>query len=104
MDYDKTVLYFGPGRTDPSPLVSQFVRDGGFDLVCVDATAEVRALLNRTMPACLILEAAADDLEVVELVRVLKDDSFTGDRTACGIGDGGRLASPKCGSPRGGCR
>jgi len=78
MDSDKTVLYFGPGRTDPSPLVSQFVRHGDFELVWVDGTGEVRALLNRTLPACLIIEAAADDVEVVDLVRVLKEDSFTG--------------------------
>jgi GGDEF domain-containing protein len=76
MASDKTVLYFGPGRTDPSELVSDFAREHDLALECVGTSDEVRALLNRTFPACLILESSSAG-EMVGLVRALKEDTFT---------------------------
>ncbi len=77
MASDKTVLYFGPGRTGPSPIVSRFVEENGLELDRVDQVADLRALLNRTMPACVIMESDSDSAEFVEIIRVLKQDSFT---------------------------
>jgi GGDEF domain-containing protein len=77
MASDKTVLYFGPGRTGPSPIVSLFVEENGLELDRVDQAADLRALLNRTMPACVVMESASDSAEFVDIVRVLKEDSFT---------------------------
>jgi len=77
MASDKTVLYFGPGRTTPSSLVSRFTAEHGLEVMSVDRPADVRALLNRAFPACVILEADSDMTEVVELTRVLKADAFT---------------------------
>ena len=77
MHSDKTVLYFGPGRTDPSPLVSRFIEENELNVVFVDRSANVRALLNRTMPACLVIEADSST-DILQLIRSLKEDSFTG--------------------------
>jgi len=78
MPSDKNVLYFGPGRSDPSETVMHFARDNHMTVVPVEHAHEVRALLNRTMPACLILEETAGSTELAELVRGLKEDFFTG--------------------------
>lgn len=56
MASNKTVLHFGPGQADPSPLVSRFAEENGLELVSVEHASDVRALLNRTMPACLLIE------------------------------------------------
>ncbi|HIN50569.1 MAG TPA: hypothetical protein EYM78_07620 [Gemmatimonadetes bacterium] len=77
MASDKTLLYFGPSRTGPSPIVSRFAEESGLELVCVDEASELRALLNRTMPACVVMESDSDSADFVEVVRVLKGDSFT---------------------------
>jgi GGDEF domain-containing protein len=78
MATDTTVLYFGLGFTDPSPLVSQFTGENELEVVQVPDAPMVRALLNRTLPACLIIETESDSAEVVDLVQTLKEDPFTG--------------------------
>ncbi len=77
MASDKTVLYFGPGRTGPSPIVSRFAEENGLEFVRVDQAVELRTLLNRTMPACVVMESESDSANLVDVVRVLKEDSFT---------------------------
>ncbi len=78
MASNKTVLHFGLGQADPSPLVSRFAEETGLELVRVEHVSDVRALLNRTMPACLVIETGPDATVVVELVDAIKADSFTG--------------------------
>ena len=75
---DKTVLYYGRGGSDPSSLVSDFAAENELEVVSIEQSAEVRVLLNRTMPACLILETSDQNAEIVDLVRILKEDFFTG--------------------------
>ncbi len=77
MASDNTVFYFGPGRTDPSPIVSRFTQENDLEVVRVDQAVELRALLHRTMPACVVMETGPDSKDIVEVVRVLKEDSFT---------------------------
>ena len=74
----KTILYFGPRRTSPSDLVSRFAEENDFDVVSVDRAEEVRALLNRSYPGCVVFEDDTGLAELVELARVLKGDTFTG--------------------------
>jgi len=76
MASDKTVLHFGPGRTDPSPMVSLFVQENELELVRVAQTAELRAWLHRAMPACVVMEAGPHSADIVEVIRSLKEDSF----------------------------
>jgi GGDEF domain-containing protein len=78
MASDKTILYFGPGRTTPSELVVRFAREHGLEMVTVHSADEVRALLNRAFPACVVLEEDSDVGETAELAVTLKQDAFTG--------------------------
>ena len=77
MASDKTVFYFGPGRTAPSPIVARFTEENELEVVRVDQAVELRALLHRTLPACVVMETGTSSAEIVEAVRVLKEDSFT---------------------------
>ena len=47
-------------------------------MVTVDHGDEVRALLNRSFPACVVLEEDSDVGETAELAVSLKQDAFTG--------------------------
>jgi len=78
MASEQTILYFGPGRATPSDLVSRFADEHGLTVVSVDRAAEVRAMLNRTYPGCVVLEGDADVAEIVDLAVALKQDAFTG--------------------------
>jgi PleD family two-component response regulator len=95
MASDKTVLCFGPGRADPSTMVSCFAEERALELVRVDQATELRSFLNRTMPACVVMEAEHDSAEMVEVIAVLKADSFTSIVplvVVLGAGDGGASA------------
>jgi GGDEF domain-containing protein len=78
MASDKTILYFGQGRAAPSALVSRFAREHGLQVLSVGHTDEVRALLNRAYPGCVVLEADSDVAGIAELASGLKQDAFTG--------------------------
>jgi GGDEF domain-containing protein len=78
MASDKTILYFGPGRTAPSDVVVRFAREHDFEMVTVHSSDEVRALLNRSFPACVVLDEDSDIGEAAELAVSLKKDPITG--------------------------
>jgi GGDEF domain-containing protein len=75
---DRTIVYFGPGRTAPPELIRDFAAERDHVLDVVQTCEAVHALMNRGFPACLILDAAEDSGTVLELCRELKSDSFTG--------------------------
>jgi len=78
MASDKTVLYLGARRKPPSALVSRFARAHGLEVVAVTGAEEVRALLNRSYPGCVILEVDGDASGIADLAHGLKQDAFTG--------------------------
>lgn len=77
MAAEKTVLYFGPGHSEASPLVARFGEQNALGVVALARSADVRAMLNRTFPACVVLETDRDAQEVLDLCRILKQDTFT---------------------------
>jgi GGDEF domain-containing protein len=77
MSSERNVLYFGPGRTGPAPLVTRFADAHDLKVTSVARTADVRARLNRAFPACVILDGDEDRTELPELVEQLKQDTFT---------------------------
>jgi len=77
MASDKTILYYGSPGSGPSELISSFAKQSGLGVVAVHRTEDVRALLNRTLPGCLVLGIENDPSEILELTRALKHDSFT---------------------------
>lgn len=78
MASEKTVLYFGIGRTTSSDFLNGFAHERGLAVQKVQTSDEVRALLNRTFPAGVVVEAGEDITELVDLIGTLKGDPFTG--------------------------
>lgn len=78
MASDKTILYFGPGRTAPSALVMRFARERGMEVTSVPTADDVRARLNQSYPGCVILQGDTDLRELTDLAHGLKQDAFTG--------------------------
>lgn len=77
MASERSIIYFGPGRGAPSASVSGFARERGLSLYQARSVEEVAALLNRSFPACLVLDAGHDAGMVFELCRTMKADAFT---------------------------
>lgn len=78
MASDKTILFFGAGDSATSDFVTRFAQGHGFEVESVGRPDEVRALLNRTFPACVILDGDGDVIEIAALAGALKVDAFTG--------------------------
>ncbi|HSG10083.1 MAG TPA: diguanylate cyclase, partial [Longimicrobiales bacterium] len=74
---DKTILFFGSTRSEPPPLVSQFGERDELDVLVVHRPDDVRALLNRTFPKCVVMETGPRADEALDLCRSLKQDAFT---------------------------
>jgi diguanylate cyclase (GGDEF)-like protein len=72
-----TLVYFGSGKSSPPGLIRRFGEKHGLDLLVVDSQEEVSSLLNRSFPACLVLDTAHDSGAVLELCVALKGDAFT---------------------------
>jgi len=72
-----TLVYFGSGKSTPPPLIRGFGEKHGLELLVVDSQEEVSSLLNRSFPACLVLDTAQDSRAVLELCIALKGDAFT---------------------------
>ncbi|MSR35525.1 MAG: diguanylate cyclase, partial [Gemmatimonadetes bacterium] len=68
---------FGPGRPGPSASVSGFARERGLELYEATSADEVHALLGRSFPACLVLDATDNPTAVLDLCRRMKADAFT---------------------------
>jgi CheY-like chemotaxis protein len=77
MPSDRTLAFYGPDRARSQRRVAEFCDARGLRRFAVGTVDGVRALMNRTFPACLVLDAAANADEVMALVRELKADSFT---------------------------
>jgi len=73
-----TIVYFGPGRNEGFELVRGFSERGGLRLVSIQDVEAVNALMNRSFPACLVLDATDSPETVLDLCRSLKRDAFTG--------------------------
>jgi len=72
-----TLVYFGSGKSTPPGLIRRFGEKHGLELLVVDSQEEVSSLLNRSFPACLVLDTAHDSGAVLELCVSLKGDAFT---------------------------
>jgi diguanylate cyclase (GGDEF)-like protein len=77
MASEKSIIYYGPGRPIPSASVSGFARERGLTLLQASSGEEVSAMLNRSFPACLVLDATDAAGSVLALCRAMKADAFT---------------------------
>jgi diguanylate cyclase (GGDEF)-like protein len=72
-----TLVYFAVGKQPPPGLIQRFGEAHGLELIQVDTRAEVMALLNRSFPACLVLDASIEPKAALELCAAIKADAFT---------------------------
>lgn len=76
MDTRTALVFFSPGGNQPPPVLHTFADLQGLLLVPVSDADEVTALVNRTLPAGVILDAAGRRA-AVELCAYLKRDAFS---------------------------
>jgi diguanylate cyclase (GGDEF)-like protein len=77
MASDRTLAFFGPDRPRSHRRVAEFCDARGLRHLELGTLDGVRALMNRTFPACLVLDAAPGPERVLALTRELKADAFT---------------------------
>lgn len=78
MASERTILYFGSSPPVSADFVAGFARERGFEVETVSRAADVRAMLNRTFPAGVVVDAGDDVDSLIDLIEVLKGDPFTG--------------------------
>lgn len=77
MASDKTLLYYGPNGGPPPDIVTGFAREHELEVLNVDTPDTVRALLNRTFPACVVLALEGDPQVILDLADSIKNEAFT---------------------------
>ncbi len=77
MASQKTVVYFGAGLVEPPPLIIQFGKAHGLTVEHVPTPDDVYAYLNRSFPACVVLDGSDSPNSAFELCEKLKGDAFT---------------------------
>ena len=77
MPSSTALAYFSFGDEPPPGLIRRFGESHGLDLLVMGNEEEVVSLLNRSFPACLILDATSDSGAILELCASLKSDAFT---------------------------
>ena len=78
MASEKTILYFGSSQPVSADFVTDFARERGFEVETVSRADDVRAMLNRTFPAGVVVDAGDDVDSLIDLIEALKRDPFTG--------------------------
>lgn len=71
------LLYFGGGNEVPPGLIRRFGEAHSLQLLVLPDEEEVISLLNRSFPACLVLDATRDSGSILELCARIKSDAFT---------------------------
>ena len=72
-----TLVYFAPGRHQPPGLILRFAEAHGLEVVFAKTRDEVLALLNRSFPACLVIDASVEPELALEVCASIKADAFT---------------------------
>lgn len=73
-----TMVYYGLGNRNPPGLIRRFAQAHSLELLVVQGEEDVYSLLNRSFPACLVLDATGDfSGSILELCSSLKNDAFT---------------------------
>ena len=77
MASEQTIVYFGAETSSPPELVSRFGEDQGFGVEGAPSQKAVQDLMNRSFPACLVLDAGTSPEKALDICRMLKEDAFT---------------------------
>lgn len=77
MRSERTIAFLGPGSPGAAARARAFSEERGFGFSEVRRFADVTALMNRSFPACVLLDAAHDPQGTLDLCGELKSDAFT---------------------------
>ncbi len=77
MPSQRTIAYHGPGRPGITTRLDEFAAPRGLVPATLTTADEVRALLNRSYPACVVLDAVDDRDAMVRFCAEIKNDAFT---------------------------
>ncbi|MEZ4414600.1 MAG: diguanylate cyclase [Gemmatimonadota bacterium] len=78
MTSDRTLVYYSPSGGAPPELISTFASERNLEVDRPASAADVLALVNRAVPACLVLDARnGGGGESARLAAELKNDPFT---------------------------
>ena len=77
MTPERTLVYFGPGQAEPPDLIKRFSRDHALRFINAATAADVLSLMNRAFPACVVLDAAGDPAQALDVCASVKGDAFT---------------------------
>jgi len=78
MTSDRTLVFFSPSGAPPPEIIQQFADDRKLEVDRQAEPSDVLALVNRAVPACLVLDARnGTGEESVALASRLKKDPFT---------------------------
>jgi GGDEF domain-containing protein len=72
-----TLVYFAARKRPPPELIRRFADAHGLTALVVDTRDEVLSLLNRSFPACIVLDASEESRVALELCAAIKADAFT---------------------------
>jgi GGDEF domain-containing protein len=77
MASSSTLVFYGLGHRSPPGIIRRFAEAHSLHLLVVKREEEVISLLNRSFPACLVLDATDEPDPILELCASLKSDAFT---------------------------
>jgi diguanylate cyclase (GGDEF)-like protein len=72
----KVLVYFSPGGRSVPPVLLAFAQLQGLDVIALAEPDQVEALVNRSLPAGVILDTMSEDAALT-ICRKLKRDPFT---------------------------
>jgi diguanylate cyclase (GGDEF)-like protein len=76
MHFKPVIAYRSPSGAPPPRLLREFTEKSGIRITTVDDRGGLLELVNRSLPACVVLGSPIDE-EAVELCRALKADAYT---------------------------
>lgn len=77
MPSQRTIAYHGPGRPGVISRLDDFATQRELLPAVLETADDVRALLNRSYPACVVLDAVGDRKAMLALCTEIKGDAFT---------------------------
>ncbi len=77
MRSERSIAFHGPSDAETGTRIRRFCKSHDLGHIQLRDLDAARALMNRTFPGCLVLDARADEAAVLALCSELKRDAFT---------------------------
>jgi GGDEF domain-containing protein len=77
MTSDRTLVYYAPSGHAPPEIIRRFCQEQDFEIEPVSGADAVHDVMNRSVPACLVLDARGNGTGATDICRDIKADPFT---------------------------